>query len=103
MVSPGAWLTAPPCGQDERRRLFERAAAGRRKALAARLGQIADGIAALAIEADHPAWEVSVSALGRWYALRREPLDEHWHAGYRPMLGADDPPRLRAVIAKFGA
>jgi hypothetical protein len=102
-MSQGAWLSAPPCGHAERRRLFERAVTGRRKAIAGSLGQIRDGISALAIEADHPGWEVSVSSLGRWYAQRREPLDEPWHVSYSPMLGADDPPRLRAVIASFCA
>jgi hypothetical protein len=97
------WLSAMPCGQAELRRLFERRAAGRRRAIAGSLAQIADGIAALAVEADYPAWEVSVSSLGRWYARRREPLGGPRRAVYRPVLGADDPARLRVAISSFGA
>ena len=102
-MGPNAWLEAPPCEQAELRRLFERAAAARRREIAGSLGQITDGIAALAIEADSPGWEVSVSALGRWYAHRREPVGEPWRVVYRPILGADGPAGLRAAIASFEA
>ena len=100
-MSADGWLSTMPCGHAERRRLFERAAAGRRKAVAASLAQIADGLAALAIEADYPDWQAHPTPLG-WYAHRRTPLGGG-RVAYRPILGADDPGRLRAAIASFGA
>jgi len=56
-----------------------------------------------AIEAAFPGWEVSRSALDRWYASRRTPLSLPGGQQYRPTLGADDAAGLRAAIVSFGA
>ena len=83
----------------------------RRQVLADSLEKLLDALGALAedeaeraaIEERFPPWAVSLSALGRWYADRREPLEVPGMRPYRPVLGADDAKALRAALAAFGA
>jgi hypothetical protein len=76
----------PGCAQAERKGMFER-----------------DHREALAIEADFPGWEASVSVIGLWFAKAREPVQGYGAREYRPILGAGDPGGIRAAIESFGA